>query len=199
MDNITAHNFLNLNSNTTATSVTDPFVPYITKQLTNIAPVNLMLCLLALPLNSFIIHHYYSTCTRVLPCLFMMIAAADIATALGHASYLISLLTIEHHDNSSNFAKVVAHVGSIIYLILGMFGKNCSIFYNLILNTLRTHVIVVRIPTIRTKLIITAVFVHFIFWFTFLCIDLRNYAVIYLSYVCVSIICWTTYLNYFFQ
>ena len=131
----------------------------------SLSPLHLLLCCMILLLNSFTIHYYFKQRARNVPLLFIAINTSDIFTALGHISLnaaVICMCNLEADNDEDKTAQsvIVLKYGFLVYLIMGLPGYTFSIFYNLVLNLLRTVNIFKPFYRVEYKHICIVIAVH---------------------------------------
>ena len=101
----------------------------------SVDPLNCVLGLLVLILNSILIVHYLKNCQKLTERLFVLIAVADIVSALGHV--LPSVAEILYFKYSKIGIPTLWNL-NLTYRLFGLFAYCCSIHFNVILSLLRT-------------------------------------------------------------
>ena len=142
-------------------------------------PLHMVFSCLILVFNSFTIQHYYKQRSRPIPLMFIAIGMADVLTALGHISLNVTLIytcTLEGGEEDTQAKSMVAlKYGFLVYLFLGVPGYTFSIFYNLVLNVVRTINIVQPFYQVEYKYIGIIMGLHATFVYLFLFCDIFGY------------------------
>ena len=138
--------------------------------LRHVSMLNIPLCLVIISLNSLVLIHYLSDRTKLTSKLFILIAAVDIWTALGHLGVAITCCTSaimdEGTDSSRAFNMAMTGV-AVAHEFLGLMGYAYSIFLNTLLAVVRTIKICDPFYEVNTNIIYTVMIVYLI-WFSFL-------------------------------
>ena len=138
--------------------------------LRHISMLNIPLCLVTISLNSLVLIHYLSDRTKLTSKLFILIAAADIWTALGHLGVAITCCTSaimdEGFDSSRSFNMAITGV-AVAHEFLGLMGYAFSIFLNTLLAVVRTIKICDPFYELNTNILYTFMIVYLV-WFCFL-------------------------------
>lgn len=117
-----------------------------------VAPLNIILSILSVLLNSVIISHFFSQRTKLIPYLFLSIAIADSLCAIGliiQSSAVIGFCgAVEpwNDDTNGRFCEGSSDdkdvnrlaMAFLMYIILGVYPYLCSVFFNLLLVFTRT-------------------------------------------------------------
>ena len=117
------------------------------------APLNLLLCLVILVLNSAVLSHYLRNTAKLTSRLFLAISLSDMLTAVGNAVPAIAIILY--------FTGEIGHEpiqGCLVfYRLVGLFGYCSSVFFNLLLAVLRTVKVINPFHGIRVTLLKVAV------------------------------------------
>ena len=101
----------------------------------DIAPVNLTLCLLILPLNGLVLAYYRHKLTTLTPVLFFCIAVCDTLAAVGSLLFATGVMMWTHEAETNDHAMWWFYV---LYRAVGLLGYSTAIFLNTLLAVTRT-------------------------------------------------------------
>ena len=138
--------------------------------LRHVSMFNIPLCLAIISLNSLVLIHYLSDRTKLTSKLFILIAAADIWTAMGHLGVAITCCTsaIMNEGFESSIAFNMAITGvSVAHVLMGLMGYAYSIFLNTLLAVIRTIKICDPFYHVNTNILYTCMMVYLV-WLCFL-------------------------------
>ena len=101
----------------------------------HVDPLNCVLAVLILIFNTVLILHFLGKCRKLTGQLFVLIALADIASALGHVIPALGEILYFKYERID--IKTFWYV-ALTYRLFGLLAYTCSIFFNVILSVLRT-------------------------------------------------------------
>ena len=160
-----------------------------------VAPLNLVLAFLILSHNSIILKDSFKDRTRLATAMFILIASADIVTAVAEIARGTTALVC-----SADPAAGVPAWTTFTFLALGFYSYCCSIFYNVVLAILKTINFSCPFYYIKKKRVFIAIALFTVTWAGTCVLDVVLYArkQSYLpsSYGCAEQ--WTILLDYDF-
>lgn len=111
------------------------YVRYFKLSYGTIAPVNIILAIVIIILNSGVMFHYFNNRTKISFVLFLLISFSDIMTAIGNLVFAVGTLVwttdIKTYDTTMWWCFLV-------YRVFGLLGYSLSILFNTFLAVLRS-------------------------------------------------------------
>ena len=150
--------------------------PYITSaifwksraNLYQIFPANLILSLVVLPLNTFVIYHYFGQKGKFVPAMYMLIGTADSLTTISLLLQHLVLLLISREYLKERLS--IAYMVTLFVASTGIFSK-LSVFSNVVLSVARTIKIKRPFERIKRRAALASIAVYGTFWTVLATVD----------------------------